>query len=421
MFRQKTVWTGIVCLAALVVMVSIASQKAGSRSLASQELARDKSPAPTGPARRSVAQPVLRKPMGGDIPPETNVADPYPTFNGIAVDSENNRVVMSDLNRHGLLIYDRMANSASGEVTPPLRHIFGPATEMGYVAGVTVDPDKKEVYIAENDGWGMRAFSYDDQGNAAPRRLLATPHQVWGISLNRTRKEVAVAVEELDSVLVYQQAATKLDPPIRVIHGEKTGLADPHGVYLDGVNNEIVVANHGNWTTYHPNTGYDAMPAVIPASSGHFEFPSIRVFPAMAENDAKPARVIQGERTGLDWPMQVDVDTGHNEIAVANFGADSIIIFRRTDQGDVAPVRVIKGEHTGISGPVGVAIDAKNDEIWVANYGDHTAVVFPRTASGDVAPTRIIRNAPEKSATCGFTNASAAAYDSKRKEVIVAN
>src|SRR5207247_10462018 len=68
-----------------------------------------------------------------------------------------------------------------------------------------------------------------------------------------------------------------------------------------------------------------------------------------------------------------------------------------------------------IVGPVSVAIDTKHDEMWVANYGDHTAVVFPRTASGNVRPKRTIRNAPKDTPTCGFTNASAAAYDSKRR------
>jgi hypothetical protein len=34
---------------------------------------------------------------------------------------------------------------------------------------------------------------------------------------------------------------------------------------------------------------------------------------------------------------------------------------------------------------------------------------------------RIIRNAPKDNPTCGFTNASSATYDSKRKEVLVAN
>ena len=232
---------------------------------------------------------------------------------------------------------------------------------------------------------------------------------------------MVVGVEELHTVLVYKQDVSQLTPPLRTIRGVNTGLADPHGVFMDGVNNEIVVANHGNWSLYHPNTDHDQMPVVIPVSPGHFDEPSLRVYPVMADGDVKPIRTIQGSKTGLDWPMQIDEDISHNEIAVANFGGDSIIIFRRTDNGNVAPIRVLKGDHTGIVGPVGVAIDTKNDEIWVANYGDHTAVVFPRTASGDVAPKRIIRNAPKDAATCGFTNASSATYDSKRKEVLVAN
>ena len=314
-----------------------------------------------------------------------------------------------------------MAHSEGGEVTKPLKHIIGNKTGLGFVAGIQVDPQQRVVYIAENDGWGLRTFSYDDDGNVEPRNLVATPHQVWGIALDRARHEMLVGVEEIHTVMVYKQDAGKLDRPLRVIRGVHTGLADPHGVFLDGVNKEILVANHGNWSTYHPNTDHDIPPAQIPISPGHFEKPSISTYPIEANGDVKPSRAIQGDKTQLDWPMQIDVDVAHNEIAVANFGGDSIIIFNRTAAGDVAPIRVLKGEHTGIVGPVGVAIDAKNDEIWVANYGDHTAVVFPRTASGDVPPKRIIRNAPKDAATCGFTNASSATYDTKRNQVLVAN
>lgn len=438
MFRRNFLWIMGCFSVMLLVIILSAWQRAGSESSSTQQPGIEDRVAtyafqqpksreaglevPRSGARQGTAiRPVSRRPLGGDIAPETTVWDPFPTFNGIAVDAENNRVVMSDLNRHGILIYDRTAASKSAEPTSPLRHIMGPLTEMGFVAGVATDPEKRELYVAENDAWGVRVFSYDDQGNAAPRRTLATPHQAWGISLSRLRHELAISVEELDAVVVYRQEAEKLDPPLRVIRGEKTGLADPHGIYLDGVNNEIVVANHGSWTTYLPNTGWDAPTPVIPHSAGHFEPPSIQVYPALASGDVKPNRTIQGSRTGLDWPMAVDVDTSHNEIAVANFGGDSVIIFRRTDRGDVAPARVIRGSQTGIVGPVGVSIDTKNDEIWVANYGDHTAVVFPRTANGDVAPKRIVRNAPDKAPTCGFTDASAAAYDSKRHEVLVAN
>lgn len=420
MDRHKIQWMGGFVSMVLLATVLSALQRPGSGSAASQGAGRG-APAAWGAPQRPAALPRVLKPASFDVAPVTNVADPYPTWNGITVDPDNDIVAISDLNRRGYFLYKRTAHSEGNEVTPPLRHVSGNRTGLGYVSGIQVDPEKKVVYIAENDGFGLRTFSYDDDGNVAPRNLLATPHQVWGISLNRPRKEMLVGVEELHSVLVYKQDAEKLDRPLRVIRGGNTGLADPHGVYLDGVNNEVVVVNHGNWTQYHPNTDHDKPPVTIPISPGHFEEPSLRIFPILANGDVKPARVIQGKKTGLDWPMQIEVDTSHNEIAVANFGGDSIIFFRRTDQGDVAPIREIKGDRTGIVGPVGVAIDFKNDEIWVANYGDHTAAVFPRTASGDVAPKRIIRNAPGGSATCGFTNASSATYDTKRKEVLVAN
>lgn len=414
MFRQRNLWAGGCCLLLLLLAAS-----AWQRGL-SQNRRSEKSPFAIA-RRRARVRMVSRRPLGGDIPPETTVWDPYPTFNGIALDTENNRVVMSDINRMSVLMYNRLANSKAGELTVPLRHIFGPATRLGSVAGVAVDPEKKEIFVAENDAWGVRMFSYDDQGDASPRRTLAAPHQTWGLSLSLLRREIALSVEELDAVVVYKEDADKLDPPLRVIRGDKTGMADPHGIYLDGVNDEIFVANHGSRTAYMPNTGHDKLPPIIPRVSGHFEMPSIRVYPALAQGNVKPIRTIQGRRTTLDWPMQIDVDTSHDELAVANFGANSIAIFNRTDNGDVAPERVIRGPHTGIVGPVGVAIDAKNNEIWVANYGDHTALVFPRTANGDVSPKRIVRNAPAQAPTCGFTDASATTYDSKRHEILVAN
>lgn len=380
---------------------------------------------PTLTIRRPPAAPAapatIRRPLGGDIAPETTVWDPYPTFNGITLDLDNDRVFMSDLNRHGVLTYARTAASDGAEPTDVLRYVHGPATELGFVSGIAVDPERREIFAAENDAWGVRVFSYDDHGNAAPKRILAAPHQTWGLSLSRPRSEIALTVEELDAVVVYRKSASELEAPIRTIRGEKTQMADPHGIYLDSVHDEIVVTNHGNHTTYHPNTSHDDRPAVIPLSTGRFELPSLRVYPMMANGNVAPARTIQGGKTRLNWPMQVDVDITHDEIAVANFGDDSIVVFGRSEAGDVAPSRTIKGPHTGISGPIGVNVDAKHDELWVANYGDHTALVFDRTAQGDAVPKRILRNAPAGAATCGFTDASAAAYDSKRDEVLVAN
>jgi DNA-binding beta-propeller fold protein YncE len=362
--------------------------------------------------------------LGGDIAAARCIADPYPAFNGIALDVEHNTVVMSDTNRKSLLVYDRSAGRRSSEETEPLRQIIGPETNIGFIAGVAVDPRRREVFAVNNDIEDtMLVMSYDQEGNAKPLRLLSVPHQAWGLALSQSRNEIAVSIELPNAVVFYRREASGLEAPLRSIRGASTGLADPHGVYWDETNNEIAVANHGNFRGLVKNVGLGCVPASSADESegGKFQPPSITFYSATAKDDAKPLRAIRGEHSGLDWPMGISVDTVNNEIAVANNGDNSVLIFRRTASGDAAPVRVIRGERTGVNRPMGVTIDTKNNEIWVANFGDHTAVVFPRTASGNVAPKRMIRNAPAGAPTVGFGNPMAVAYDSKREQILVPN
>jgi len=359
---------------------------------------------------------------GGDIAPVRAVADPYPVFDGIALDAANNLVAMSDENRHGLLIYDRASGDKSEAMTEPRRHIMGAATEMGFVAGVTMDPEHHEIYTVNNDsGDQVTVYSYDSHGNEVPLRRLFVPHQSWGLSLALGRGELAVTTQELNAVGIYGRTASGLTAPLRVIVGADTGLEDPHGVVMDERHNEIVVSNHGNWTQFRPYTNYDPLNLDQKYVPGRFDLSSITVYPITASGNVKPERTIQGTHTALNWAMGIDVDAQHDEIAVANYGDDSVLVFKRDGRGDAAPIRRIYGPNTHIVGPVGVAVDTKNDELWVANYGDHTALIFSRTDSGNVSPKRIVRNAPAEAATCGFTNASAAAYDPKRGEILVPN
>ena len=361
--------------------------------------------------------------MGGVIPPIRSVSDLFPTFDGVAVDTENNRVIFSDENRHSMLVYDRTAGGSSNDVTEPVQWVFGPKAQLGYIAGVEVDPKRKEFYTVNNDGGDrMVVFSYDDHGNAQPRRTLTLPHQSWDVSLAPTRDEIAITVQQSNAISIFKRGAKGTDHPIRTIRGLATELEDPHGLYFDETHNELITANHGNWTQIRPYTPYDPIVTDVGEyKSGAFHPSAITVHAADANGDVPPLRTIEGDLTGLNWPMGNDVDLTHHEIAVANYGDSSVRIFRRDAKGNVQPTRVIRGALTQIVGPVSVAIDVKNEELWVANYGDHTAAVFPRTASGNVRPKRIIRNAPKDTPTCGFTNASAAAYDSKRDEILVPN
>jgi DNA-binding beta-propeller fold protein YncE len=346
-------------------------------------------------------------PVGGDIAPSRTVWDAYPSLHSVAVDPETNQVMMSDSNRGAIFFYDRAGAGGSSQMTNPKSEIRGPATGMMFVAGIAIDPAEHEVFAVNNDiGDRMEVFPYGVEGNVKPKRVLSVPHGSWGVALNRARDEVAVSIEHMNSVVVFRRQAKSAEAPLRVLRGVDTGLADPHGIVIDAGNNEMIVANHGNWA---PLTREEEE-AGGQLQGGHFQLPSIAIYSAEANGDAKPKRTIQGAQTQLDWPMGVSLDATHNEIAVANYGNNSIMIFRTNAAGNVAPIRVLRGDRTGILGPMGVAI-----------YRDHSAVVFARNADGNTAPKRVIRNAPVGTPSVGFGNPGAVAFDTKRGEILVPN
>jgi DNA-binding beta-propeller fold protein YncE len=354
---------------------------------------------------------------GGDIAPVRSIADPYPSLHSVAVDSENNRVLMSDSNRGSLLVYDRMAGDNSSNITEPVTQVRGPATGMMFVAGVALDSANRELFAVNNDiGDRMEVFPYDAEGNVKPKRILFVPHGSWGVALNRLRKEIAITVEHANTVVVYRRDSSLGEAPLRVLHGPNTGLDDPHGIVFDENHNEISVANHGNWAPLTRAESLQGEP-----KGGRFDLPSITTYAGEAAEDESPVRRIQGKHTELNWPMGLSLDPVHDEIAVASYGNDSVLIFHRTDRGDVVPARIIRGNRTALAGPMGVSVDTKNDEIWVTNYREHTALVFARTAQGNVAPIRVLHNAPPHTPAVGFGNPGAVAYDSKRDQILVPN
>jgi DNA-binding beta-propeller fold protein YncE len=369
------------------------------------------------------------KPSPEDIPPIRTIADPYPAFNGIAVDAVNGLVAMSDPNRKSLLLYDRAGVSkggaSQGDASVPIRQIVGPDTFLGMIAGIILDPQHQEIYTANNDIEDtVVVMPYSASGNAKPARVFSVPHQAWGLALGDSADQIAVTVEVQNTIVFYRRQVKGVEAPVKIIRGQATGLADPHGIYWDESHNEIGVGNHGNFRGVVKNTGGGCAPSFVvedEAEAGESRPPSIRIFAATAKDDAKPLRVIQGSRTGLDWPMGVAYDAQHDTIVVANNGDSSILVFGRNSNGDVTPLRAIRGDRTGINHPMGVAVDPQKGEIWVSNWGDHSAVAFDSGARGNEAPKRIIRSAPAGMPTPGFGNPMALAYDSKRDQLLVPN
>src|SRR5262249_50163017 len=257
--------------------------------------------------------------IGGNIPPTGIIADPWPTFDGMAVDSENGIVAMSDENSHSVPIYDRTAGSDSPKVTEPRGRIIGPHVKLGFVAGVTVVPKRREVMVTNNDGGGLEVFSYDANGDVKPIRSLNVPHQSWGLSYDADRDELAVTSQQYQGISIFSGTDSGAVRPKRTIRGMETQLADPHGVFLDNPRDEVFVANHGNWTEMKSYAGDEpAFPGeYVP---GRFEESSVRVYKASANGNVPPLRTLQGKQTQLMWPMGITLDRQRNELLVANYG-----------------------------------------------------------------------------------------------------
>ena len=375
------------------------------------------------------------------------VKDPYAAWSSVAVNAENDMVILTDENLFRIVEFSRKDNTpATGPVTVPRRVIGGDNTFTEMLCGSYIDPKTLEVYVTNNDtqDW-MPVFSREARGNVKPDRLLATPHRGWGIAADEIRQELYMTIQP-EIVIVYRKTASGTEVPLRMLEGPATQLADPHGIAVDVKNDVFVVANHGHRQvsdgpppTLRPveewrkeweeevsgvvSHGYATLfqPQPNRREYGRFEQPSINIYARTASGNTAPLRVIKGPRTRLNWPGHVAVHPDSGEIFVANDSDDSIVVFRVTDNGDVAPQRVLRGPRTNVKNPSGVAVDAVNGELWVASMGNHHVGVFPITANGDVAPLRTIRGGPAGREGLMIGNPGAIGYDNKRQEVLVPN
>jgi hypothetical protein len=387
------------------------------------------------PLRNALMQARIAQPGYADLsqrPALRMIRDPYAAYSAVAVDNAHNEVVLTDENLFNIWVYDRTAKTPANSATEPKRLIGGLNTKIEFQCGLYIDPGNGDIYAVNNDTIDtLVIFSRQAIGDVAPDRELHTPHGTFGIAVDEGTQELFLTVQHDNAIVVFNKLADGIKSPLRVIQGDHTGLADPHGMALDTKNNLLFVTNHGSTHQVRapgpgtrrredilgwPLTRDDAVPG-----SGQILPPSITVYAKDAKGDAAPLRVIQGPKTQMDWPTAIAVDLQRNEIFVANDGGNSVLVFDASASGDVAPTRVLKGPKSLISNPTGVYLDTVNHELWVASFGNHIAAVFNPTANGDVAPIRIIRSAPPNQPVPGLGNPHPLAYDSKREQILVPN
>jgi hypothetical protein len=101
-----------------------------------------------------------------DRKPARYIHDPNPAFAAIAVNAENDMVIIADENNDLLLEYSRRENTRPGaRPATPRRTVGGLATHMEMPCGVYLDPKTLETFVVSNDTQNWTAvFSREAKG-----------------------------------------------------------------------------------------------------------------------------------------------------------------------------------------------------------------------------------------------------------------
>src|SRR5207247_2267243 len=89
------------------------------------------------------------------------------------------------------------------------------------------------------------AVAVGPTGNAEPTWKLRTPMGSFGLSVDEEREELLITGQHEQVVAAYSKTARDNDLPNWVLWGDKTELADPHGIAIDTKQKVYFVANFG--------------------------------------------------------------------------------------------------------------------------------------------------------------------------------
>lgn len=454
MTRRTKPWALGAAGISLAVVLSVG--RASVAGLAAQAppptAARPAPQAPAKPAAQVRPKAAMRRPiMVVDRPPVRVLEDANPTFNAIALDPAGKEVFLSNNNKAStpsVLVYPTQFRQTD-RVMEPRRRIAGTNSRLGDFCGMAVSPQSKEIFTVQGEDTEMKVFPIGGTGDLSASRSLTIAHGAAGVYLDEVNDELFITTEHINKITVYRKSAVGDEKALRYIQGPHTGIADPHGLYVDPKTDELFVSNYGNFRETNENddtessanedtggerqrdkdnTGIkrgkkDKAPRkVLPLSpsTGKFVPPFIAVYARNANGDVAPTRVIQGPSTRLNLPLGITRDRS-GQIVVANSGDNSVLFFDPQASGDAAPVRVLKGTHANLKAPTGVAVDPLRDELWVTSWGNHLTSVFATMVQGDTAPLRYIRSAAKDAPAATFGTPGAVAWDPVRKQILVPN
>ena len=206
--------------------------------------------------------------------PATQMVRPHT----VAVDEQNGEIIVGDSSSRSILVFARDAN---GDVAPK-RVIQGPKTGLLFLVGIAVDPVHDRIIAASASSVpggrsGLFIFARTDQGDVAPRAVIAGPHtgivRPWQLAMDAAQGRIYVAAINNENHPPYALETPRTDlardvrlpspwnsgtlgfvgvwdihddgdvPPRAVIKGPGSFLVHPAGVSLNSKDGEVFVTD----------------------------------------------------------------------------------------------------------------------------------------------------------------------------------
>lgn len=252
---------------------------------------------------------------------------------GLAVDQSGELAVSDSAN--DITLY---AAGANGNVAPLGIITCGPGGTPGVPAEIAFD-DRRNLYALYAGGYHAPSDAIEVYAPSQQSGCVTDTHVIFG---DRTGVSsfggIAVARDTIydasgSGVEEFHTSDSGNVPPFVVIEGSKTGLANANGVavdrkgylYVSNTTDVVVFAPNArkNATpvavisgskTLIPQSGYGALSIAVGKNAEIFvgvvdasQNSRILVFAPGSNGNVAPVRVIDGQRTGLDWPAELAI------------------------------------------------------------------------------------------------------------------
>ena len=195
----------------------------------------------------------------GDVEPIRKLKITHRGY-AMTVDEENQELFLSVQYPPQVAVYRK---TASGD-EKPLRLLQGESTRLSDAHGIAIDTKNKLLFVNNwgniSDysiaGTGrfeppsITVYPLNVNGDTSPLRVIQGPKTQlnWpgAMSVDPERGELYVANDVGNAIIVFRETDRGDVQPSRVLKGNKTGLSYPTGVFVDTKNRELWASNLGN-------------------------------------------------------------------------------------------------------------------------------------------------------------------------------